>query len=339
MQSIQNIKRRLKGVKNISQITKAMELVAATKMRRSQEIALASRPYAFAALEFLGNLSRLRAYSAEATSAAKAGQDDGGQALLEEGIPLPPLLQKRSVKRTVLVLVASDKGLAGSFNSAVIKEFEKHNANTANHYANDANIYIAVGQKAANYFQKKNLLVSRKFLRVGDFTAVEEVKSLAEFLINGYIHHDWDRVVVFSTHFRSALRQEPLRREVLPVDFESIRNMALEIVPETGRFSELRKEFAADSSGKNSIAKEYLIEPTPEIILEKLVSHLILMEIYHLILEANASEHAARRLAMKNASDNADELGLGLTLEYNKSRQAAITREIIEVTSGAEALT
>ena len=312
MESLQNIKRRAKSVKNIGQITKAMELVAATKMRRSQEIALASRPYAFASLDFLANLSRLETAS------------------------IPPLLQKREIKKTALVLVTSDKGLAGSFNSAVIRDFEKFLKQEKNLNSNPSTlnpVFIAVGQKAANYLQKRFTL-AHKFLRVGDFTTIEEVKPIAEFLVSGYLQKNWDSVIVFSTHFRSALRQEPLRRSILPVDFESIKKTAEEIIPQTGRFSEFRKPLAIS----HKPLADYLIEPSPEAVLNELVPHLVTMQIYHLVLEANASEHAARRLAMKNASDNANDLGSKLNLEYNKSRQASITREIIEITSGAEVL-
>ncbi len=333
MESLQITKRRLRGVKNISQITKAMELVAATKMRRSQEIALASRPYARAALEFLANLSRLRPDFAK----AKAGrQDYDGQARLDT-VKIPPLLEKRPIEKTLFMLVTSDKGLAGSFNSAVIRDFEKflkqEGALSTQHSPLNT-LFIAVGQKAANYFQKKSLPIVQKFLRIGDFTTVEEVQPIAELLVSGYREKEWDRIVVFSTHFRSALHQEPLRREIFPVDFERIKKTVEEILPESGRFAETNRSPLTT----HHLPTDYLIEPSPEMVLESLSSHLVLMEIYHLILEANASEHAARRLAMKNASDNADDLGAELTLDYNKSRQAGITREILEITSGAETL-
>lgn len=315
MESLQHLKRRLKGVQNINQITKAMELVAATKMRRSQEIALASRPYALTALEFLANLS-----------------------LLEE-VSMPPLLTKRAVKRTAIVVVTSDKGLAGSFNSAVFRSFEKFVARAAVNLRDPAYTFIAVGQKAATYLEKRTASLKKKFTRVSDFTTIAEVIPLAETLISGYLRGTWDRVLVFSTHFKTALRQEVTLREILPVDFEILKATAREIVPETGRFAELIKEDKDFFFGEGSRrSKDYLIEPSAEAVLEDLARHLVLMQIYHFILETNASEHAARRIAMKNASDNAAELAAGLTLKYNKSRQAMITREIIEITAGAEAL-
>jgi F-type H+-transporting ATPase subunit gamma len=136
------------------------------------------------------------------------------------------------------------------------------------------------------------------------------------------------------------LRQEVLIRQILPVEFETLRKTIKEIVPEIGKFSELRENknasysFSSTEAGGSRMI-DYLIEPSPEVVLKELAPHLMEMQVYHIILEANASEHAARRLAMKNASDNAKKLVDDLTLVYNKSRQAAITREIIEITAGA----
>lgn len=304
-ESLQNLKRRIGGVKNVNQITRAMELVAATKMRKSQELALNSRPYAYAALELLANLS---------------SADD---------VSLPPLFEKRTIKKTALVLVTSDKGLAGAFNANVLKAFDKFAAKEI--LANTA--YIAVGQKAANYLEKKGKLRA-KYTRVGDFTSIEQVKPLAELLVTGFLSGEWDRVIVFSMNFRSALLQEVVRRELFPIDVARLRETADELIPKTGRYAELRESLVV---GRQSSA-DYIIEPSSTEILENLGRHLVLMQIYHLVLEANASEHAARRTAMKSASDNASELAGELSLQYNKSRQASITREIIEITAGAEAL-
>ncbi|MEK7076970.1 MAG: ATP synthase F1 subunit gamma, partial [Patescibacteria group bacterium] len=329
-------KSRLKAVKNISQITKAMELVAATKMRRSQEIALASRPYAFAALEMLANLS-----SAYQKNQERFVPNGSSRAQPRESKGLPPLLEHRPVKTTAIVVVTSDKGLAGAFNSNVIRAFENF-LKTENIRLNDpAYRFIAVGQKAARYLERRAGTLAAKFVRFGDYTTMEQIKPLTDTLLSGFVKGEWDRVIVFSMHFRSALKQEVVVRELLPIDFERIKQVAKEIIPETGRFADLMKESGVKffEEGTREIhEEEYLIEPSPEEVLKLLVSHLVLMEIYHLVLEANASEHAARRTAMKNASDNAGELIDDLTLIYNKSRQAGITKELTELTAGAEAL-
>lgn len=285
-------------------------------MRKSQEIALASRAYAYAALDFLTNLSKL-----------------------EEAI-LPPLLQKREIKKTAFVVVASDKGLAGSFNSSVFRAFEKYVTENKIDILDDNYVFIAFGKKSANYLQRKKVKIANAFAKLGDFTQLSETKQLADFLSSGYLAKQWDRVLVFSMNFRTALRQEVLIRQILPVEFETLRKTIKEIVPEIGKFSELRENknasysFSSTEAGGSRMI-DYLIEPSPEVVLKELAPHLMEMQVYHIILEANASEHAARRLAMKNASDNAKKLVDDLTLVYNKSRQAAITREIIEITAGA----
>jgi F-type H+-transporting ATPase subunit gamma len=320
MESLQTIKSRIKGVQNIKQITKAMELVAATKMRKSQEVALASRAYAYTALDFLANLSQM------------------------EGVRMPVLLRKRKVEKIAFVLVASDKGLAGSYNSSVFRMFENYIKEQGISMGTESlqrdsvpsgkYSFIAFGQKSGNYLQRKGVPIERTFTKLGDFSRLEEIKPLSDFLCEGYLNKKWDKVLVFSPHFRSALKQDILIRQVLPVDAEVLRETIKELIPETGRFSEMR---LANGEAKNGNPIDYLIEPSPTEVLKQLAPHLVEMQVYHLILEANASEHAARRMAMKNASDNAEELSGELTLAYNKSRQAAITREIIEIVAGAEA--
>ena len=309
MESLQIIQRRIKGVKNINQITKAMELVAATKMRKSQEVALASRAYAYTALDFLANLSKI------------------------EDVKIPALLKKRKIRKTAFVVVSSDKGLVGAFNSGVFRTFENYLKKESIDIKNSYNIFIAFGQKAGNYLQRKGIAVEKIFTKFGDFTKLEETKPLSDYLSDGYLEKKWDKVFIFSPHFRSALNQEVLMRQIFPVDSKILHETINELIPETGRFSEFRHEEVVSS---NRIV-EYIIEPSPEKVLQELAPHLVEMQIYHLILEANASKHAARRMAMKNASDNAEELTEDLTLMYNKSRQAAITREIIEIVAGAEA--
>ncbi len=314
MESPQNIKKRLKSVSNINKITKAMEMVAATKMRKSQEIALASRPYAFAALDFLATISSL------------------------DSAKLPELFTKREIKKVLFVLVSSDKGLAGAFNSSVFRKFERHQKIEKEEWKNEEQVYLAVGEKAFNYLTKKNYNVVKKFVSVGDYTTTQQVGPIVDFIVEGYMNESWDRVVVISTHFRSALKQEPHVRRILPIDFDHIADTVKEIIPERGKFADLIKEHNINFVPNKASTTDYLIEPSPQEVLNKLAKHLFFIQVYHLILEANASEHSARRMAMKTASDNANELGNALNLQYNKSRQSKITTEISEISAGAEAL-
>lgn len=308
MESTQSLKRRIKSVANTSQITKAMELVAATKMRRSQEIALASRPYAYAALEILATVSRIKEFDP------------------------PEILVDRPVKKTAFLIVTSDKGLAGSFNSAVIRTFERFMKAEKINPADPACVFITIGQKAEQYLENRNLKVWRSFVRTSDFTTVEETEPIAEALINeGYLNRVFDRVIVFSTIFITALRQDVMVRTLLPIKFDAIKESAAELIPKVGRYA----EYIDQESFSPDIPADYLIEPSPARVLEELAPELFRIRLYHLLMEANASEHSARRVAMKNASDNASDLSRKLRVEYNKLRQDSITRDIIEITSYA----
>ncbi len=309
MASAQNLKRRIKSVTNIGTITKAMELVAATKMRRSQELALTSRPYAYTALKILGILANLK------------------------DVTLPELLRPREVKKTTFVMVTSDKGLAGSFNSAVIKKFESFTKEKAINISDPQYSFIAIGQKAKSYLERKKANIIASFHHVGDFTTPEETDPIAEFLISGYLKHDFDSAIVFFSAFVTALRQDAVAREFLPVTYGAVKESIEDTIPRAGRYS----DYAKSESFFETKEREYIIEPSPVDVLAELAPKLLKTRIYHAILEANASEHSARRMAMKNASENANDLSQRLNLEYNKSRQAAITNQIIEVTSGATA--
>lgn len=306
MESLQVTKTRRKAVQNVGQITKAMEVVAATKMRRAQEVALNSRPYAFEAIHLLEKLSK--------------------NAPIET-----PLTINRPVKKTLVVIIASDKGLTGAFNTQVLRATDR--LLESENFTNDNLVIAAVGKKTAAYAAKKKLNIAGSFFGVGDFIKPAEVDPIAKFLIDGFKEGEWDKVISISTHFRTALKQETLTRQILPVDFQKIRETINEIVPERGRYSDI-----IDNQNNNQNETEYIFEPDPSTAIDFLIPYLVKLQIYHLTLEANASEHSARRVAMKTASDNAEELADKLTLEYNKARQSSITRELIEITSTQTAL-
>ncbi|MEI6494639.1 MAG: ATP synthase F1 subunit gamma [bacterium] len=308
MESLQGLKSRLKAVKNVGQITKAMEVVAATKMRKAQEQALISRPYAFAVLKLLEKVS----VNSEIES---------------------PLLFEREIKNTLVLVLASDKGLAGSFNSQIFRLAEQF-FNTDDYRTREGHNYqlIPIGKKAVTYANKKSFAVPAHFNGLGDVTEPGEIEEISKFISDGFLAEKWDRVVVFYTNFRSALKQEAMMRQILPADVKKIHQTLREIVPEYGRYSdksdaELIKEgvFSAEQF-------DYILEPTPAGLASALIPHLVKMQLYHIFLEAKASEHSARRMAMKTASDNAEELSGDLQLEYNKLRQTKITGELMEIT-------
>lgn len=314
MESLQDIKLRLGAVRNVGKITRAMEVVAATKMRRAQELALSSRPYAFKVLDLLQKLSN----SAPIAS---------------------PLTEPRSVQKTLVMVVASDKGLTGSFNAQVLRASDKF-FESEKKAARQNHIFemIAIGKKAELYAKKKQIKLVKSFYGAGDYAIPEDSNEAADFAIDYFGKGHCDRVVVISTHFRTALRQDVILRQVLPAEVAKIKSILDEIVPERGRYAEAAKPPLGGLAAKSAESIDYIFEPSPAEALNFLIPYLVRMQFYHLILEANASEHSARRVAMKTASDNADDLAGSLTLKYNTARQAGITNEIIEITSTKNAI-
>ena len=306
MASTQEIKRRIKAVTSTSQITRAMEMVSATKMRKAQEVALLSRPFAVEALRILSELSHRTSY-------------------------LPEIMKEREVKKRAVVFIASDRGLAGSFNSNVFRSFERKLENELQH----TTAFIAVGKKAEEFINRKNLPLHASFKNFGDHIKVEQTKPVTDLLIQGFLRNEWDRVTVVSTHFRTTLRQDVLVRDVLPIERDKVVATIKEIIPEYGRFSNTQKN-GNGLNGNGGHDYEYLIEPDPQTVLDRLAPDLVEITLYDLILEANASEHSARMVAMKNASENAGELKDELVLHYNKARQAGITQEIAEIVGGSQ---
>lgn len=311
MASIKTVKQRIKSTKNTAQITKAMEVVSATKMRKSQGFAIQARPFAAASLELMRNLL------------ARTPTQD-----------LPPLLIPREIKKRMLLVVTSDKGLAGAFNANVLRQAEQWVEERKKSGQNF--ILVTIGKKARDYFSARGgerYPVQQSFVGFGDYSTLAQTLPVAERIIEGYLNTEWDEVQAVYMNFRTTLLQEPVLKKMLPVETEGIEDAVRAILPERGKYSATGKVQHA-----TSYIYEYTFEPNPAVILSSLVPQLLRMHVHHIILESNASEHSARMVAMKNASDNAKELITDLTLEYNKARQAGITRELTEITAGKEAL-
>ncbi len=311
-ESARDIKRRIKSVKNIAQITKAMEAVSANKMRKSQGFALDARPYALASLSMLENLL------------ARTGKDN-----------LPEALKNRAVKKSLLLIVTADKGLAGAYNSNIIRLADKWIANQKKEGKDFA--LITVGKKAKEYFSKRASVIS-SFSGFSDFSKLRQTNPVADAVTSGFLNKEWDEAKAVYTHFRTTLKQEVVLRKILPVTKDGIVEMVKGILPEYGKFASGSAETVVNKIDAHPYSSEYVFEPSPKHILDALVPRLLHMHIHHIILEANASEHSSRMVAMKNASENAKDIIGDLTLVYNKVRQAGITREIIEITAGSEAL-
>ncbi len=300
------IKSRIKSTKSIQQITKAMEAVSAVKMRKSESAAIKGRGYALYALNILQKIHNSLSEDIKKTS---------------------PLFEAREGGKKCLVVIASDKGLAGSFNSNVFKKasliIEKETSPIS---------VITVGKRSREFFERRGVKIVRSFEGFGDFALLDEVIPLSDFVISTFLSKEFDTIDVIYTNFVSALKQEVLVRPLLPLNEEVLKEVVANILPETGKFADLKKDAI------NNQKTEYKFEPNPEEIAKNLVPSLVKLEIFHSVLEANASEHAARMVAMKNASTNAKEMIGTLTIKYNKERQAQITKELIEITSGKEAL-
>ncbi len=310
MQSLRDIKRRIRSVKNIAQITKAMEVVSMNKMRRTQRSALAARPYSLAALHMLVNLLKMTPKN-----------------------KLPDILRERPIKNLLLVAITTDKGLVGGFNDNVLRKMDafisRRNTESVSYKI------VTIGKKAKEHSDRKGYLLAGSFVGHGDFVDMEETSAAADFILNGFMKKEWDAVTVVYTHFKTTLKQETKEKKILPTRQKTIEETIDEIIPEYGLYSEIRKE---KMNGKTHYNFTYKFEPSAERILHDLASDLLRFTLHDIMLESNASEHSSRMVTMKNASDNASDLRSKLTLSFNKARQAGITAELSEIVAGAEAL-
>jgi F-type H+-transporting ATPase subunit gamma len=288
MPSTRDIRRRIRSVKNTAQITKAMQMVAAAKMRKAQQAALAGRPYATLMNEVLGEVS------------GRAG--DFTHALME----------KRVVRKRALIVVSSDKGLCGGLNSNLMREAAK--------FDRDVTIFITAGRKASQFIARTKRQLAAEFT-YKDVPLFGEARAISKFARDLFTKGEVDQVDILYTHFISTLNQKPEVIPFLPV--AEIKGVGASVHEET-----------ALAKGK----VEFLFEPNADGVLGAMLPHYLNFRVYQVLLEAKASEQSSRMVAMKNATDNAKQLIKDLTLEYNKLRQANITKELLEITSAAMAM-
>lgn len=291
MPSLIDIRRRIRSVKNTQQITKAMKMVSAAKLRRAQERAIASRPYAEMMGRVLSNVA-----------AAAVGNEAAAQL---------PLLQAREEKRIQLVVVSSDRGLAGAFNANLFRRAQRF---VDEHSGTELSVEI-IGRKARDYFRRRNVRITGEHLEIIDRPTIEQGREIAGKLIGAYSNAEVDAVYIAVNEFKSVMAPNIVLRKILPVE-----------VPQNE---------GKDTGEGETI--DYIYEQPPEQLLSALLPRYIEMSIYRAMLESNSAEHAARMAAMDTASSNAGDVIQDLTLNLNRVRQAAITREIIEIVSGAAA--
>lgn len=311
MASLRDIRSRIGSVKNTQQITRAMKMVAAAKLRRAQERIFATRPYAFKIREMIGHL--------------RERLDPTQHPLFE--------VRERAAETpggVLLIVVTSDRGLAGAFNTNLLKAVE---ATIAERYAAQRAAgtlkVLAIGRKGHEYF------ANRGHALVGDFRGFfndlrfDRAGDIVDLAVEGFLAGEWDAVDVAYNEFKNTISQNRIVERLLPIPAEQILTPVMEaqgVMGAHGGATATRGEV------------EYLFEPSAEALLDVLVPQFLQYQLWRMVLESNASEQGARMVAMDNATTNAGELLKSLQLTYNRARQAAITTEIIEISSGAEAL-
>jgi F-type H+-transporting ATPase subunit gamma len=310
MSSQKDVQNRIGSVKNIQKITRAMEMVAAARLRRAEQRIEDLRPYAKA-------IRRMTRQAAEA-----AGD-----------LPrLPILAEHDEVKGVGLLLVAGDRGLAGGFNSNIVRAGTR----AGNDHESEGRkpIYFASGRRPASSLSFRGVEVADSFTGFTDRPAYADARRIAERLMAAYIDEEVDQVEIFYNRYISSMSQEVERETLLPLQRASVLEESDEATGE-GEDSDGDGDTSDRKDGPGPLV-EY--EPDPEEILGRLVPDYVEVSIYRALLESTASEHGARMTAMRSASENASELIDDLTLEMNRARQAEITQEIMEVVAGAEAL-
>jgi F-type H+-transporting ATPase subunit gamma len=304
MATAREIRRRMNSIRNIGQITRAMELIAVTRLRRAQQRVLASRPYADKMRDVLGEVvERVQGPASD----ANAGD--------EEQAPLHALLERRAtVERVGVVVLTTDRGLCGALNANVIRAALQHTYEQQNR--GRAVDLIVVGRKGLLALRRQPVNIIAEFTGLGDYPDISKVTPIARLAMDAFTGHQMDEVVFVYPRYVSTMRQDPTVVPLLPIQ-----------PPERPEGPE----------GHSVAETEYIYEPSPPEVLAALLPRFVEMQVYQAVLELIASEFSARMVAMRNASDNAKELLNDLRLGYNKARQATITREIIEVASGASA--
>jgi F-type H+-transporting ATPase subunit gamma len=292
------------SVRNIRQITRAMELIAVTRLRRAQQRVLASRPYADKMRTVLGDL--VASASPETSTNAMATDEDSREA------PLHALLDRRPVvERVGVIVLTTDRGLCGALNSNTIRTALQFTYDQQNR-GRQVDL-VVVGRKGLQAMRRQPVNIVAEFSQLGDYPDIARVAPIARLAVDAFNGRQMDEVVFIYPRFVSTLRQEPTVVPLLPI------------------------EPPRQEEGAGGTVTDYIYEPSPREVLASLLPRYVEMQVYQAVLELSASEFSARMVAMRNASDNAGELINDLQLGYNKARQATITREIIEISAGASA--
>ncbi len=295
MATLREIRRRISGVKSIQKITKAMKMVAAARLRRAQEGIVAARPYA-------REIKRLIAH------------------LVSEVDPsLHPLLQVREIKKSLIVVVTSDRGLCGAFNTNVIKAAVNHiRSQYPDRTLNERQVrLVTIGKKGFEFFSKRDYDLHSKHIGIFHGLDFGIARGIMDKLISGYLNQEFDKVEVVYNEFKNVLQQRIVIEQLLPIPPEELK--------------------AEKKYGAHPLV-DYIYEPSSKEIIGALLPRHLNFQMWRILLESNAAALGAQMSAMDNATENAKELITDLTLSYNKARQGSITKELLEIVGGAEAL-
>src|SRR3954447_2497865 len=294
MASLRAIRSRIKSVRSMQKITKALKLVSAAKLRRAQDAVVRTRPYAQALDELLGSLARARA---------------------EAEIPPHPLMEVRETRRIEVVLLTSDRGLCGGFNSNIIRRAQRFLVEEGDKY--DAIQFSTIGRRGRDFAKRRGIETRKDYVGFFGKLRYARAKEVADDLIVEYRERKLDAVYLLYNQFKSAMSQTITLTRLLPIAAPAAQQKADE---------------------RGYLTPEHIYEPSRPQLLEHLIPRQLAMQIWRALLESAASEHGARMTAMDSATNNANDMIGRLSLEYNRARQASITKELMEIVSGAEAL-
>ncbi len=298
MSNIRDIRKRIRSIENTKKVTHAMELVAAAKMRKAQQLALSGRPYSATLNQII---DELRQKTDEETHT---------------------MLTKKDAQYQLIILISSDRGLAGGLNINLFRDIIKKNISDA--------VYVTVGKKATTFATKLKSALIASF-KSEEKTPLEIARILAKMAKDTYLTSQVYKVSLLYSHFENTTNQVPKWAQILPIEFEDENQLD----------SHPRGVQSGDRShpgGEDKAISSLLFEPNARKILDEILPHYILTQIYQALLEAKASEHSARMVAMKNATDAAGELVDDLTLTYNQARQEAITKELLDIVTAQKAI-
>ena len=304
MANLRDIRNRIESVENTKQVTRAMKMVAAAKLRKAQERIFQTRPYAYKIREMLENL--------------KGELDPTAHPLFQE---------PEDAEGMLVIVVTADRGLCGAFNSNVIEKAEGVVEEHAHLQEQDDLFLLAIGEKGHNHFQKRNHRLVGDYRGIFDDLSYSVAEEVIEDAVEGFQRGIWSEVKIVYNEFKNTIVQNQIAEPLLPIPEDRFQTPVME-----------EEMDMAASLPENGQAMDYIFEPDPSRLLDEMVPRFLYYQMWKALLESNASEQGARMVAMDNATENAEEMIEDLTLEYNRARQNAITMELLDIASGAEAL-